>query len=123
MGDALHAVQKTSPVGIALIKRRHNPTYAAKMGGDFGADLLIPETAVRQSVKVPLKQGQFDALVLLILDIGAAAFRESVMLGLINQEDWTTAAGEFGRWAYVGLEATADWVERRDAERKMFLGE
>lgn len=47
-------------------------------------DLVKFENAINSLVKVPLSQNQFDALILLVYNIGVGAFSNSRLLKLIN---------------------------------------
>jgi GH24 family phage-related lysozyme (muramidase) len=72
------------------------------------------ETMVATTVRVPLGQAQFDALVSLAVDLRVEDFRKSALVGKLNRGDRAGAAVEFGRFA---SERTA---RRRDAERILF---
>jgi lysozyme len=50
----------------------------------FDKDLDRFELAVKNSIKVPLKKYQFDALVSLAFNIGENAFKKSTLVRLIN---------------------------------------
>ncbi len=78
------------------------------------------EKAVERLVKVPLKQHQFDALVLFVYNIGEDAFAQSSMLRFVNQEDFRKAAREFLRWVYADQKVLAGLLERRYRERLVF---
>jgi type VI secretion system secreted protein VgrG len=56
----------------------------AQAGALFEKDLQPFIEAVNQSLMVPQTQNQFDALVILVFNIGAANFRQSSVLKLIN---------------------------------------
>ncbi len=87
----------------------------------LAGDLHVAENAIAHAVHVPLTQGMVDALISLVFNIGAAAFRESVMLGLLNQSDFAGASQQFARWCHAGAEILPGLVARRAAEREMFL--
>ncbi len=78
------------------------------------------EKAVERLVKVPLKQHQFDALVLFVYNIGEGAFARSSMLRFVNQGDFRKAAREFLRWVYADQKVLAGLLERRYRERLVF---
>lgn len=78
------------------------------------------DKAVGQLVKVPLKQHQFDALVLFVYNIGEDAFAQSSMLRFVNQGDFRKAAREFLRWVYADQKVLAGLLERRYRERLVF---
>jgi lysozyme len=78
---------------------------------------------VAESVKVPLAQHQFDALVSFAYNVGLGAFRTSTMLRLINKGELASAAKQFARWNRAGGRVLAGLTRRREAERKLFEGE
>jgi len=79
------------------------------------------EVAVNESVKVPLKQNQFDALTLLAFNIGANAFRTSTLVDRLNKLEFAAAANEFPRWKYSKKKLSTALLARRQKEREMFL--
>ena len=78
------------------------------------------QDAVRRSVKVPLSQGQFDALTSFTYNLGAGALASSTLVKKLNARDYAGAQKEFGRWVHAGGEVLAGLVRRRAAEAKMF---
>lgn len=79
------------------------------------------ESVVNEAVRIPLTQGQFDALVTFAYNIGAAAFRTSTLLELLNSNDIEGAAQQFVRWIHVKGAMDADLVRRRFCEVIRFL--
>ena len=84
------------------------------------SDLAWAQTAVNKQVKVPLKQGMFDALVSFVYNIGESAFAKSILLCLLNLKQYEQAAAQFGRWVYAGKNVLPGLVRRRRLERTMF---
>ena len=84
-------------------------------------DLKSFEKTVNDSVKVPLSQNQFDALVSLSYNIGSGAFKGSTLLKLLNKGDYQGAADQFLVWNKAGGKVMKGLVRRRDAERALFL--
>ncbi|MNH85268.1 Lysozyme RrrD [compost metagenome] len=84
-------------------------------------DLKIFERAVNSSVKVPLKQNQFDALVSLTYNIGVGAFKHSTLLKKLNSGDYKEAANQFDVWVNAGGKRLKGLVNRRAMEKKLFL--
>lgn len=78
------------------------------------------QDAVRSAVKVPLTQGQFDALTSFTFNLGAGALRSSTLLQKLNRGDYAGAQQEFGRWVHAGGVVLAGLVRRRAVEAKMF---
>lgn len=90
------------------------------------ADIETAASAVRQSVKVPLTQGQFDALTSFAFNIGAGGFRNSTVLQLLNQGDYDGAMQQLLQYdkARTGpngeLQQVPGLTSRRQAEAQMF---
>ena len=84
------------------------------------ADLATAINAVRSRVTAPLTQNQFDALVSLVFNIGAGAFRDSTLLRKLNQRDYNGARAEFARWNRAGGRVVQGLVNRRAAEEALF---
>ena len=84
-------------------------------------DMIEFEKTVNDSVKVPLSQNQFDALVSLTYNIGSTAFKNSTLLKKLNAKDFTGAADQFLVWNKGGGKVLKGLVRRREAERALFL--
>lgn len=84
-------------------------------------DVAFAEDAVTDYVEGDLTQGQFDALVCFVFNIGAGAFRDSTLLRLLNQGDNEGAAEQFLRWNKAGGKVLSGLTRRREAERELFL--
>ena len=84
-------------------------------------DLKSFEKTINDSVKVPLSQNQFDALVSLAYNIGSGAFKNSTLLKKLNAKDYAGAADQFLVWNKGGGKVLKGLVRRRDAERALFL--
>lgn len=72
-------------------------------------------------VTAPLSSNQNDALLSLIFNIGATAFRKSTLLKKLNMLDYAGAANEFLRWNKAAGKELAGLTRRRKAERDLFL--
>lgn len=84
-------------------------------------DLQRFERAVSESVKYPLTQPMYDALVSFAFNCGTAALKTSTLLRLLNQGDVQGAAAQFDRWTKGGGKVLPGLVRRRAAEKAMFL--
>lgn len=84
-------------------------------------DLKEFESTVNTSVKVPLTQNQYDALVSLSYNIGSGAFKNSTLLKKLNSGDYKGAAEQFLVWNKVSSKKVQGLVNRREAERNLFL--
>ncbi|MGP4772512.1 lysozyme [Acinetobacter sp. PFS20] len=87
----------------------------------FKQDLAKFEKTVNDSVKVPLTQNQFDALVSLTYNIGSSAFKSSTLLKKLNKRDYQGAADQFTLWNKAKGKILDGLTRRRAAERALFL--
>ena len=89
-------------------------------------DVVDAEKLVTKSVTVPLTQGQFDALVDFVYNLGPGAFLGSTLLKVLNNGDYSTASNEFLKWnkARVDgiLKELPGLTKRRKAEQQLFNG-
>jgi len=104
-----------------------------KLSGEVQADALFSNTlgwyenAVNRSVKVPLTQNQFDALVSFTYNEGAGALGGSALLVQLNEKNYTEAAAHFLAWDKITDPGTGEkvvcdtLVARRKEESKLFL--
>ena len=83
-------------------------------------DVHRAENCVAQSVSVDLTQGEFDACVSFIFNLGCGAFLGSTLLRLINDGRMDDAAAQFVRWSHAGGVQVAGLVKRREAEAALF---
>lgn len=86
----------------------------------FQQDAAPCEACVSNLVKVPLTQGQFDALVSFTFNLGCTALRNSTLLRLLNAGRAEEAAAQFDRWNHADGEVVAGLTERRAQEREIF---
>lgn len=93
-------------------------------------DVWYFERGVENLVKVPITQGQFDALVSFSFNLGldldddnlAEGLGDSTLLRLLNRGDYTGAADQFLVWNKAGGRVVSGLTRRREAERALFLG-
>ncbi|MDC9597347.1 lysozyme [Xenorhabdus anantnagensis] len=84
-------------------------------------DLVPIYGAIQRLVKVPLTQGQFDALCSFIFNLGIGNFTHSTLLKKLNVGDYQGAAGEFLKWDHADGHELADLRVRRESEQQTFL--
>ncbi|MEL5597104.1 lysozyme [Serratia ureilytica] len=84
-------------------------------------DLHIFSLTIKNHVNVPLTQNQFDALLSLAFNIGHGNFVKSTLLKKLNQMDYVSAADEFLRWKFAAGKLVPGLLNRRLAERELFL--
>lgn len=87
----------------------------------FDYDISIREAAVYSLVKVELTQGQYDALVSFIFNVGITNFSKSTMRKKLNAGDYAGAANEFVRWNKQKGRVLDGLTNRRLEEKEMFL--
>lgn len=80
------------------------------------ADVQEAEQAVTNLVKVPLTQGQFDALVDFTYNLGAARMASSTLLRILNVGSYEAAGEQLLRWDIAAGEVNAGLKARREAE-------
>lgn len=78
------------------------------------------ERAVRDTVKVPLTQAQYDSLVSLVYNIGTGAWKKSTALRVLNKGDYVGTAIQIRRWVYAGGKKVRGLVRRREEEAAPF---
>lgn len=151
---------KISPKGVALIKEfeglslksyrdavgiwtigyghtrtaKPNQTITLEQANALLAqDIAMFEPMIHQHVKVPLTQGQYDALVSIVFNVGPGNSSKSGILRLnnglpstllrrLNAKDYLGAALAFKDWKMAGGKVLAGLVRRREAEYNMFMG-
>ena len=85
-------------------------------------DLRIAERAVNDSVKVPLNQNQFDALVSFVFNVGTGAFRNSTLLRMLNEGQYDQVPNQMRRWNRSGNRIVNGLINRREKEIKLWNG-
>ena len=78
--------------------------------------------AIRQCIKVPLYQHEFDAYISLAYNIGTGAFCRSTLVKKLNAKDYAGACEEIKRWNKAGGKVLPGLVKRREAEYRMCMG-
>lgn len=128
--EGLRLAAYRCPAGIATIG--YGSTAGVQMGQTITAeraeellreDVRQFEAAVSRLVKMPLTQGQRDALVSFAFNLGAKSLEQSTLLRLLNAGDYSGAAAQFDRWVYASGKKLSGLVKRRAAERALFEGD
>lgn len=122
------------PVGLPTFGVGHLVTAAEKKDYPVGKkitkatsraflrrDVERFEDCINSSVKVPITQNQFDALLSLAFNIGESAFRRSSVLRNLNNRKFEKAANSFLAWNKAGGRTLPGLTRRRNAERSVFL--
>jgi lysozyme len=80
------------------------------------ADMQKFEGAIKQCVKVPLKQTEYEAYLSLSYNIGSRAFCNSTLVKKLNQFDYAGACKEILRWDRAGGKIIRGLTVRRQKE-------
>ncbi len=78
--------------------------------------------AIRQCIKVPLYQHEFDAYVSLAYNIGSGNFCRSTLVKKLNAKDHAGACREIKRWNRVGGKVLPGLTKRREKEYRLCMG-
>jgi len=87
---------------------------------DLKTNLASAEETVKNDVKVELTQGEYNALVDFVFNLGSGNFAGSTLLKKINAGDYKNAALEFPRWDLCAGEVSQGLLNRRLAEQAEF---
>jgi lysozyme len=83
-------------------------------------DVNWANNVVNGLVHASLTQGEHDALVDFVFNVGAGNFAHSTMLKELNGGNMVMAALEFEKWDMAGGKVVAGLLRRREAEHQMF---
>lgn len=86
----------------------------------FAADLAAHTAPIAKYVKVPLTQGQYDALASLIFNLGEPNFAKSSVLRELNAGNYAAASKAFALYNRSNGKISNGLIRRRAAEIKMF---
>ncbi len=87
------------------------------------ADVQRFEGALKECVRVPLHQYEYDAFMSLAYNIGPGAFCGSTLVRRLNAGDYTGACNEILRWDRFRGEPMRGLTLRRQAENRQCLGQ
>lgn len=86
------------------------------------ADVQRFEGALKECVRVPLHQHEYDAFLSLAYNIGPGAFCGSTLVRRLNAGDYAGACAEILRWDRFRGEPLRGLTLRRQAESRQCLG-
>lgn len=120
-----HKVVAGDPAGWADLTLK-TPLTPEQGEAVFLNDLLKHVEVINRLVSVPLNQNQYDALALLVFNIGVENFAKSTLLTRLNAKDYASAADQFLVWnksrdANNNLVVNDGLTARRQGERTLFL--
>jgi lysozyme len=107
-------------------------THGVKMGDTIDpvkalqrkiTDISKFEGALKQCVKVPLHQREYDSYLSLAYNIGPTAFCNSTLVRLLNQGQYEEACKQILRWDKAGGRVVPGLTNRRQAEYKQCIGQ
>ncbi len=103
----------------------HPDSFPNGIDEEQAANLLLcdvrdAEQAVQRLVKVPLTQGQFDALVDFCFNLGAGRLNSSTLLKSLNAKRYNEAVAQLLLWDHVGNRECAALKDRREAEAELW---
>ena len=101
-------------LGMEITREQADAYLLDELANEYGA-------SVQRLVTVPIDDDQFSALVSFHYNTGALA--KSTLLKKLNAGDFAGASQEFLKWDHAGQKVLPGLTRRREAERKMFLGE
>lgn len=78
---------------------------------------------IKHIVKVPLTQGQFDALVDFTYNLGAGRLAQSTLLRELNNGEYASAGQQLLLWDFAAGKQNPGLEERRKAELALWNGE
>ncbi|MGB8261674.1 MAG: lysozyme [Terracidiphilus sp.] len=108
--------------GHRLIERDTFPfgVTEAEAGRMLAADVRVAVQAVERLVRVPLTQGQFDALVDFVFNLGAGRLATSTLLKVLNAGRYADAREHLLLWDHAGGRELAVLKARRQAEAALW---
>ena len=93
-----------------------NGVNESRANAILAQDVSVAEQAVSRLVKVPLTQGQFDALVDFCFNLGAGRLADSTLLCCLNAGRYDAAAEQILLWDLAGGEVNLGLKARREAD-------
>lgn len=81
------------------------------------------EGALKQCIKVPLHQYEYDAYLSLAYNIGPTAFCNSTLVRKLNAGDYEGSCKEILRWNKAGGKVVRGLTNRREAEYRQCIGQ
>jgi lysozyme len=109
-----HQIQ---PNEIELMTQTITPEKALEL---FAKDIEAIRKQMNSLIKVPINKNQQLALLSLRYNIGGEAFKDSTLLKLLNQGNYTGAALRFAEWRLSEGKVSNGLVNRRERERQLF---
>jgi lysozyme len=83
-------------------------------------DVESAERAVLRLIKVPLTDGQFDALVSFTYNLGSGALQCSTLRRKVNRQAHSEVPAQLMRWVWAGGRKLNGLIRRRAVEAKLY---
>ena len=115
---------RTIGYGHKLLPGEHYPNGITEAEATviLSKDVAIAEGAVGHLVRVALAQGQFDALVDFVFNLGQGKLAQSTLLKDLNAGQYDAAAQQLLLWDHVGVREVSALKTRRAAEYQLWTG-
>ena len=84
-------------------------------------DVITAEKAVLRLIRVPLTDGQFDALVSFTFNLGGGALQRSTLRRVINRQHHNEVPNQLMRWVWAGGRKLRGLARRRAAEGNLYV--
>lgn len=84
-------------------------------------DIDVASSVVTHYVTTDITQGQYDACVDFVFNLGEGNFEKSTLLKLINSRLFPEASLEFEKWNHSDGVVLEGLTKRREAEKQRFL--
>ena len=84
-------------------------------------DVWSAERAVLRLIKVPLTDGQFDALVSFTFNLGGGALQRSTLRRKVNRSEHYEVPEQLMRWVWAGGRKLRGLARRRSAEAGLYM--
>ena len=107
--------------GHALLKGEAFPNGISEEEAEtlLAKDIGKAERAVLRLTKSPLSDGEYDALVSFVYNLGSGAYQRSTLRMKVNRGE--DASDEFRKWTRAKGRVIKGLVRRRVAERERYL--
>jgi lysozyme len=99
----------------------HRGITEPKAGGLLTQDMEAARMSVMTGASVKLSDGQYAALCDFTYNVGAANFKGSTLLKLINQGDFDKVPAQFRRWVVASGREVDGLRARREREIELFF--
>lgn len=105
-----------------LTNEPHEPITEEHAEGLLIADLSFMGQVVSRLVKVPITQGQYDALCDFCFNLGPERLATSTLLADLNAGKYNEVPDQLSLWVIAGGKTMQGLVKRRQAEIEMWTG-